>query len=98
MQSIISVTTSIVFQVVVDGRKRFLDVSAGYPGSMHDARVLRNSVLFRRCESNEILQAPVMNVKVIPFLEGSSISFTFLILSSCKNITNACTKKLRHSF
>ena len=26
-----------VVQAVVDGRNRFLDVSAGYPGSMHDA-------------------------------------------------------------
>ncbi len=52
-----------VVQAVVDGTKRFSDVLAGYPGSMHDARVLHNSLLFRQCESNEILQAPIMNFK-----------------------------------
>ena len=60
----------IVVQAVVVGRKRFMDVSAGYPGGMHDARVLRNSLLFRRCENNEIMQAPVMNVE--PYLVGDS--------------------------
>ena len=33
----------VVVQGIVDGRKIFLDVAAGFPGSMHDARVLRNS-------------------------------------------------------
>lgn len=36
----------VVVQAVADGEKRFLDVAAGFPGSMHDSRVLRNSSLY----------------------------------------------------
>ena len=31
-----------IIQAVVDGSTLFTDFSAGFPGSMHDARVLRN--------------------------------------------------------
>ena len=36
----------VVVQAIADGGKRFLDVAAGFPGSMHDSRVLRNSSLY----------------------------------------------------
>lgn len=35
-----------IVQAIVDGRKRFLDFGSGFPGSIHDARVLRNSTIF----------------------------------------------------
>ena len=44
----------IIVQAVADGKKRFLDVAAGFPGSLHDARVLRNIRLYRRCENQEL--------------------------------------------
>lgn len=44
-----------IVQGVVDGRKMFLDFAAGFPGSVHDSRVLRNSTLYRRAEEGEIL-------------------------------------------
>lgn len=37
---------SVVLQAVVDSRMFFLDCYAGWPGSVHDARVFRNSPLF----------------------------------------------------
>ncbi|KAI8516593.1 hypothetical protein Bbelb_051740 [Branchiostoma belcheri] len=39
---------SMVLQGIVDYRYRFIDVYTGWPGSVHDARVLRNSPVFRR--------------------------------------------------
>lgn len=39
--------TSIQLQAVCDADKTFLNVFVGYPGSVHDARVLRNSDLFK---------------------------------------------------
>ena len=36
----------------------FLDVSTGYPGSIHDARVLRPSHLFEETENHIILNSP----------------------------------------
>lgn len=39
---------SIILQGVVDHNKKFLDVCIGYPGSVHDARVFRESLVFDR--------------------------------------------------
>ncbi|XP_067635191.1 putative nuclease HARBI1 isoform X2 [Eurosta solidaginis] len=39
-------TYSIVLQAVVDADKKFIDVTCGEPGSLHDHRVLRRSKLF----------------------------------------------------
>jgi len=51
-----------VVQGVVDGHKLFLDFAAGCPGSLHDARVLRNSTLYRRAEGNEVLKSPTIQI------------------------------------
>ena len=32
----------------------FLDISTGFPGSVHDARMLRASTLYQKCEANEL--------------------------------------------
>ena len=45
-------------QAVVGGNLMFLDVSTGYPGSIHDARVLRSSHLFEETENHIILNSP----------------------------------------
>ena len=65
----------VVVQAVVDGEKRFLDVAAGFPGSMHDSRVLRNSALYRRINNNELLTGPTVRVggrEIKPVLLGDS--------------------------
>ncbi|GBG77063.1 hypothetical protein CBR_g23389 [Chara braunii] len=53
---------SVVAQVVVDLDMRVLDVFAGYPGSVHDARVLRNSSLFKRTEAGDIFNDDVVSL------------------------------------
>ena len=68
----------IIVQAVADGKKRFLDVAAGFPGSLHDARVLRNSRLYRRCENQELLTGPTVNVlgrEIGPYLVADSAYF-----------------------
>ena len=35
-----------IIQAIVDGRKIFIDFACGFPGSMHDARVLRRITIF----------------------------------------------------
>ncbi len=66
---------SISLQGVVDATGKFIDVSTGWPGSIHDARVLRLSTLHLRAENNDILNEPVKpinGVMVRPLLIGDS--------------------------
>lgn len=65
----------VVVQAVADGEKRFLVVAAGFPGSMHDSRVLRNSSLYRQITNNELLLGPAVRVgakEIKPLLLGDS--------------------------
>ena len=57
---------SMNLQGVVGGDCRFLDVAVGFPGSIHDARVLRMSGIYGRVLRREILQGPVHNLNGIP--------------------------------
>ena len=52
-------------QAVVGANLIFLDISTGYPGSAHDARVLRHSNLHTRAENGEILSAPIKYIEDI---------------------------------
>lgn len=42
---------SVLIQTIVDHRKKILNVSCGYPGSMHDARMLRRSDIYQTIEA-----------------------------------------------
>ena len=53
---------SVVGQAVADADGKFLDVSVGYPGSMHDSRIFRYSMLSERVERGEILVAPTRRI------------------------------------
>lgn len=43
---------SLQLQVICDMDMQFTDVFCGYPGSVHDARVFRNSLFFQDAEAN----------------------------------------------
>ena len=64
-----------IIQAIVDGKKVFMDFACGYPGSMHDARVLRRSTIFQRAEQKNVLTQPTVNVNghdIGPYLLGDS--------------------------
>ena len=64
-----------IVQAIVDGKKRFLDFASGFPGSMHYARVLRNSTIFDFAENDQILTSPVVRIRaneIKPYLAGDS--------------------------
>ena len=66
---------SVNFQGVVDADGKFIDVSTGWPSSIHDTRVLRLSTLYRRAENDLILNEPVRHINrvtVRPLLIGDS--------------------------
>lgn len=45
---------SIIMQAVVDCYYLFRDIVVGWPGSVHDARVLSNSGIFKKANANEL--------------------------------------------
>ena len=62
-----------IMQAVADGKGLFLDFAAGYPGSLHDARVYRNSSLYKRASKEELLREPVERIgvrNIHPYLVG----------------------------
>ena len=40
------------------GNLKFLDIATGYPGSIHDARILRNLALYIQAKRNILLTEP----------------------------------------
>ena len=66
---------SIMIQGVADASFRFLDICAGYPGSIHDALVLRSSNLHREIEQGNWLNGPTKQIsssEIRPLLVGDS--------------------------
>ena len=49
-------------QAVVDHNLLFTDLYIGWPGSVHDTRVLVNSALYSRCSSKELLKGDTVRV------------------------------------
>ena len=56
----ISSFPQVVLQGVADAKGRFIHVSPGYAGSIHDARVPRMSSLLDEVENGRILVSPVL--------------------------------------
>lgn len=66
---------SVVLQAVVDHEYLFRDVYVGWPGSVHDARVLANSSLYKKATNKKILcgdNIVIGGVNVPVFLVGDS--------------------------
>eukprot|EP00794_Sanderia_malayensis_P015586 gene15586-17159_t len=67
---------SIGIQGVCDGTLKFISVSAGFPGSMHDSRILRNTRLYQDAMDGKILQAPLFklsrSISLKPYLVGDA--------------------------
>ena len=62
---------SIVMQALVDSKYLFRDVVIGWPGSVHDARVLSNSELFNRGCNGQLfdpsIKESILGVDMGPF-------------------------------
>ncbi|KAI8498058.1 hypothetical protein Bbelb_240020 [Branchiostoma belcheri] len=53
---------SVVLQAVVDHRSRFTDINVGWPGSVHDARILKNSFPFQAAERGTLFPQDLSRV------------------------------------
>eukprot|EP00794_Sanderia_malayensis_P019813 gene19813-21752_t len=67
---------SIGIQGVCDGTLKFISVSAGFPGSVHDSRILRNTRLYQDAMDGKVLQAPLFklsrSISLKPYLVGDA--------------------------
>ena len=66
---------SVILQAVVDHKYLFRDVYIGWPGSVHDARVLSKSYLYHKLKNGQLLHTHSRNLggtQVRPFLLGDS--------------------------
>ena len=61
---------SIILQAVVDDKYLFTDVCVGWPGSIHDAKVLANTSLYRKAEEKHILCGKAVAYQGVVFLVG----------------------------
>ena len=65
---------SIVMQAVVDSRYMFRDIVVGWPGSVHDARVLSNSKLYDLANKNQLfdlnIQETILDCNIKPVILG----------------------------
>ena len=59
-------------QAIVDWHKRFLDVVVGMPGSTHDSRMLRWSVLYQEAEAGTLFDPHVTVHGFTPYLLGDA--------------------------
>ena len=64
---------SIVMQAVVDSRYLFRDIVVGWPGSVHDARVLSNSQLYHLGVQRELSKSDINET-----IDGVVVSPMFL--------------------
>ena len=64
---------SVNLQGIVDANLKFIHATVGYPGSIHDARVLRLSGLYDLVQNEQILSGPTCNIngtEIGPLLAG----------------------------
>ena len=60
-------------QGIVDSNLKFIHPTVGYPGSIHDAQVLRLSGVYEPAENEQILSGPTYNIngtEMRPLLAG----------------------------
>ena len=74
---------SISIQAVVGGNLKFLHIATGYPGSTHDAHILRDSALYIQAKRNILLIEPTdvidgYKIRPLPIGDGTYAANTWL--------------------
>lgn len=86
--------SSMILQLVCDSKLRFLDVYTGWPGSVHDARVFRNSPIASRIEDlpDEFhllgdSAYPISKGMMVPFRDNGHLDNVQKKYNSCHSST-----------
>ncbi|XP_066595829.1 putative nuclease HARBI1 [Prorops nasuta] len=75
---------SVILQGVCDSSRRFIDVHIGVPGRVHDARVFRNSPIFKNIKYHSLLSSrnyligdsayPLSSFLLVPYKDNGHLS------------------------
>eukprot|EP01018_Ginkgo_biloba_P040499 Gb_15802 [translate_table: standard] len=60
---------NMLVQAIVDSNMRFLDICTGWPRSLNDTHLLRNSSFYRLCEGGERLNGHLVSIGTIDMRE-----------------------------
>jgi hypothetical protein len=102
--------TSVVLQGVCDSGMKFLDISTGWPGSMHDARIFRLSSLCAKLEESGIgpyhllgdSAYPLKSYLIVPFRDNGHLTpeetHFNIIHSSSRNVIERSFARLKGKF
>eukprot|EP01018_Ginkgo_biloba_P001691 Gb_24969 [translate_table: standard] len=79
---------------IVDSNMQFLDICTGWPRSLNNTRLLRNSSFYRLCEGGERLNGHLISIGTIDMREyivgdGGYPLFPWLIIPFSGAVTNA---------
>ena len=85
---------SLQLQVICDMDMQFTDVFCGYPGSVHDARVFRNSPFFQDAEANPDLLFP----RNTHLLGDSAYPLKSWVLTPFRNNGRLTRRQKRYNF
>eukprot|EP01018_Ginkgo_biloba_P036428 Gb_18442 [translate_table: standard] len=85
---------SMIVQAIIDSNMRFLDICTGWPGSLNDTHLLRNSSFYRLCEGGERLNGNLVSIGTIDMREyivgdGGYPLLPWLIIPFSGVVTNA---------
>ena len=56
---------SMVMQAVVDHEYKFIDIASGWPGSVHDDRVFKDSAIYAKGENGSLFSVEPVNINGI---------------------------------
>ena len=94
---------SISTQTVVGGNLMFFDIATGYPGSIHDTRILRDSALNIQAERNIFLSEPTdvidgYKIKSLLIGDGAYRANTWLVKLFLNNLNLSQEQKKLNNF
>jgi hypothetical protein len=85
---------SINIQAACDSKMHFLDIFVGWPGSVHESRVLKNSPLFDKIENNQAVMFP----NNTHLLGDSAYGLFTWLLTPFKDYGNLTQKQRRYNY